>query len=534
MPQEIRRSDYRPPAWLVDDVALTFELDVDDTRVHSRLSVRRNPDPAAAADAPLVLDGQQLQLDAVRVDGRELGGNEYSVDADRLTIFDVPDGAQVECSTRTNPGANTALEGLYTSGGMFCTQCEAEGFRRITYFPDRPDVMSRYTTTIVADDRRYPVMLSNGNRVAERRREDGRLEVTWEDPYRKPSYLFALVAGDLEHIADSFTTASGRDVRLEIYSEAHNIDKCAFAMDALKRAMRWDEQAFGREYDLDIFMIVAVDHFNMGAMENKGLNIFNTSCVLAAPETTTDAGYQRVEGVVAHEYFHNWSGNRVTCRDWFQLSLKEGFTVYRDAMFSSDAGSRTVKRIEDVNFLRSVQFAEDAGPMAHPIRPDSYIEINNFYTTTVYEKGAEVVGMIATLLGPERFRRGCDLYFERHDGQAVTTDDFVVAMEDANDISLDQFRLWYSQAGTPRVTVSTHYDADAGRLHLAFEQSCPPTPGQPEKQPMHIPFAFGLLDGAPAPAAPRTRRCRCQPTAVCFAAAGVLGTDPARRRPRRR
>ncbi len=489
--QPVLRDNYRPPPWLVDDVELTFELDPHATRVQSRLHVRRNPD--VAGSAPLRLDGQSLMLERASVDGRELTGNEYRLEDGQLTLFDVNDRAVVEIVTRIDPAANSALEGLYVSGEMYCTQCEAEGFRRITYFPDRPDVMARYRTTIVADAERYPVMLSNGDEVARRAIGDGRIAVTWEDPFPKPSYLFALVAGDLECIEDQFVTASGRAVRLRIYTEAHNLDKCAFAMDALKRAMRWDEDKFGREYDLDTFMIVAVDHFNMGAMENKGLNIFNASCVLAAPDTTTDAGYRRIEGVVAHEYFHNWSGNRVTCRDWFQLSLKEGFTVLRDAMFSADQGSPTLKRIEDVEFLRTVQFAEDAGALAHPVRPDAYLEISNFYTATVYEKGAEVVRMMATMLGPDRFRAGCDLYFERHDGQAVTVEDFVKALEDASGVSLDQFRLWYSQAGTPRVTVHRSHDPATGTLNLTFEQSCPPTPEQPDKAPLHIPLAFALI-----------------------------------------
>ena len=497
--REIRREEYRPPAYLVDRTDLTVELDPTATRVRSRLEMRRNP---AGDGGRLVLDGEGLELEALAVNGRVLAGNEYSIEGDQLTIFDAPAEALVETTVVINPEANTALSGLYISNSMFCTQCEAEGFRRITWYPDRPDVMSSFRTTIVGDASRWPVMLSNGNEIDRSLLDDGRTSVTWEDPHRKPAYLFALVAGDLSHIEDEFVTASGRHVRLQIYSEDHNIDQCHFAMDALKRSMRWDEETYGREYDLDIFMIVAVDHFNFGAMENKGLNVFNTSCVLAAPETTTDQGYQRVEAVVAHEYFHNWSGNRVTCRDWFQLSLKEGFTVYRDASFSGDMGSHTVKRIEDVGFLRTVQFPEDASPMAHPIRPDSYQEINNFYTATVYEKGAEVVGMLATLLGRDGFRKGADLYFERHDGQAVTTDDFVAAMEAANDVDLGQFRRWYAQAGTPRVAVESSFDAATGELRLDFEQSCPPTPGQDNKAPMHIPVAWGLIDPDGRPVIP--------------------------------
>jgi aminopeptidase N len=376
---------------------------------------------------------------------------------------------------------------------MFCTQCEAEGFRKITYYLDRPDVMSTFTTTVSAEQHKYPVLLSNGNPIASGPEEGGRHWATWEDPFMKPAYLFALVAGDLWAIEDTFDTMSKREVALRIYVEPENIDKCQHAMDSLKKSMRWDEEVYGREYDLDIFMIVAVNDFNMGAMENKGLNIFNSSCVLAKADTATDAAHQRVEGVVAHEYFHNWSGNRVTCRDWFQLSLKEGFTVYRDAEFSADMNSRTVKRIEDVAYLRTHQFAEDAGPMAHAVRPDSFIEISNFYTLTVYEKGSEVVRMLHTLLGGEGFRKGSDLYFERHDGQAVTCDDFIKAMEDANGADFTQFKRWYSQAGTPRLQVSEAYDAAAKTYTLTFRQSCPPTPGQTEKLPFVIPVELGLL-----------------------------------------
>jgi len=393
--------------------------------------------------------------------------------------------------TRIHPETNTALEGLYKSSGMYCTQCEAEGFRKITYYTDRPDVLSTFTTTIIADER-YPILLSNGNLTGEAVLPDGRRRVTWSDPFPKPSYLFALVVGDLALLTDEFVTASGRRIALRIYSEPHNIGQCDYAMDALKRSMRWDEEVYGREYDLDTFMIVAVDDFNMGAMENKGLNIFNTSCVLATPDTATDQSYQRVEAVVAHEYFHNWSGNRVTCRDWFQLSLKEGFTVFRDAQFSADMNSPTVKRIEDVNQLRSVQFAEDAGPLAHPIRPASYIEISNFYTPTVYEKGAEVVRMVHTIVGPDAFRRGSDLYFERHDGQAVTTEDFLNAMRDASACDLDQFQRWYDQAGTPVLAVDANF-LD-GELVLNIAQYCPATPGEPDKKPFHVPIALGLLN----------------------------------------
>ncbi len=489
-PKAIRLSEYRPPDHTITDTRLEFDLGDGVTQVTSRLSVKRT-----GAASTLRLDGQELELVSVAVDGRPLSSNEYQTDDDSLTLFDLPESCELTIVTRIHPEQNAALEGLYKSGGrsggMYCTQCEAEGFRKITYYLDRPDVLAKFTTTVVADPA-YPVLLSNGNLIDEHQRPDGRRSVTWQDPFPKPSYLFALVAGDLSLLRDEFVTASGRRVELRIYSEPHNISQCDYAMGALKRAMRWDEEVYGREYDLDIFMIVAVEDFNMGAMENKGLNIFNTSCVLASPDTATDLAYQHVEAVVAHEYFHNWSGNRVTCRDWFQLSLKEGFTVFRDAEFSSDMNSRTVKRIEDVNQLRTVQFAEDAGPLAHPIRPDTYIEISNFYTTTVYEKGAEVVGMIHTLLGPERFRRGTDLYFQRHDGAAVTTEDFVRAMEEANGFDLVQFRNWYSQAGTPVVSVTTRFAN--GTLDISIAQRCPPTPGQPNKAPFHIPVAIGLLD----------------------------------------
>ncbi|MEQ8515042.1 MAG: aminopeptidase N, partial [Chromatocurvus sp.] len=394
------------------------------------------------------------------------------------------------------PQDNTALEGLYKSRAMFCTQCEAEGFRKITYFLDRPDVMSVFSVTIDADADRYPVLLSNGNRTAQSGLVDGRHRVVWEDPFPKPAYLFALVAGDLAHTEDTFTTVGGRNVLLRIYVEEKDLGKCGHAMQSLKHAMRWDEDVYGRAYDLDIFNIVAVDDFNMGAMENKSLNIFNTSCILASPATTTDTGFERVESIVAHEYFHNWSGNRVTCRDWFQLSLKEGFTVFRDEEFSADRGARDLKRIEDASLMRTAQFAEDAGPMAHPVRPDSFIEISNFYTLTVYEKGAAVVRMIHTLLGPERFRAGSDLYFERHDGQAVTCDDFVNAMEDSAGVDLTQFRRWYSQAGTPELVIRGDYDADARTFAMHVTQSCPATPGQSEKQPLVIPLAMGLLGDA--------------------------------------
>ena len=490
-PQAVLREAYEPPAYLLDHTDLIFELAEGVTEVTAALALRRAPGQEAA---PLVLQGQDLELLGLALDGVPLSGNEYRIEGDTLVVPAMPEEGTLTIKTRIFPEKNTALEGLYRSGGMYCTQCEAEGFRRITYSLDRPDVLSRYRTTIRGDGAVLPIMLSNGNEVSRQTLADGRQEVVWEDPFPKPSYLFALVAGDLQWIEDRFVTVSGREVTLRIYTEPHNIAQVDYAMDALKRSMRWDEETYGREYDLDIFMIVAVDDFNMGAMENKGLNIFNTSCVLATPEFTTDLGFQRVEAVVAHEYFHNWSGNRVTCRDWFQLSLKEGFTVLRDAQFSADQNSPTVKRIEDARFLRTAQFAEDASPMAHPVRPDSYLEISNFYTLTVYEKGAEVVRMMRTLLGAEAFRRGTDLYFDRHDGQAATCEDFVLSLEAASGADLAQFRRWYSQAGTPVVSVQSAY-AD-GTLTLTFEQQVPPTPGQPSKAPMHIPFVLGLLDEA--------------------------------------
>ncbi|WP_439858956.1 aminopeptidase N [Pseudomonas sp. MBLB4136] len=493
-PKMIYLKDYQAPDYLIDETHLTFELFEDHTLVHAQLMMRRNP-AAGTGLPPLVLDGQQLDLLSLALDGEELGAADYQLSDSHLRLQPKAERFVIDSSVRIHPESNTALEGLYKSGSMFCTQCEAEGFRKITYYLDRPDVMSKFTTTLSAEQHRYPVLLSNGNPVASGPEEGGRHWATWEDPFMKPAYLFALVAGDLWCVEDSFTTMSQREVALRIYVEPENIDKCQHAMDSLKKSMRWDEEVYGREYDLDIFMIVAVNDFNMGAMENKGLNIFNSSCVLAKAETATDAAHQRVEAVVAHEYFHNWSGNRVTCRDWFQLSLKEGFTVFRDAEFSADMNSRTVKRIEDVAYLRTHQFAEDAGPMAHPVRPDAFIEISNFYTLTVYEKGSEVVRMIHTLLGAEGFRKGSDLYFERHDGQAVTCDDFIKAMEDANGVDLTQFKRWYSQGGTPRLVVGEHYDAQARTYSLRFQQSCPATPGQQDKQPFVIPVALGLLDG---------------------------------------
>ncbi|MCS3470488.1 aminopeptidase N [Pseudomonas sp. JUb42] len=494
-PKMIYLKDYQAPEYLIDETHLTFELFDDHSLVHTQLIMRRNPARGGGLP-PLVLDGQQLELLCVRLDDVELTSADYQLTPDHLTLQPKTVRFVIDSTVRIHPETNTALEGLYKSSGMFCTQCEAEGFRKITYYLDRPDVMSKFTTTVSADKHNFPVLLSNGNPIASGPGDEGRHWATWQDPFMKPAYLFALVAGDLWCVEDTFTTMSQRNVTLRIYVEPENIDKCQHAMDSLKKSMRWDEETYGREYDLDIFMIVAVNDFNMGAMENKGLNIFNSSAVLARAETATDAAHQRVEAIVAHEYFHNWSGNRVTCRDWFQLSLKEGFTVYRDAGFSADMNSATVKRIQDVAYLRTHQFAEDAGPMAHAVRPDSFIEISNFYTLTVYEKGSEVVGMIRTLLGAEGFRKGSDLYFERHDGQAVTCDDFIKAMEDANGVDLTQFKRWYSQAGTPRLTVSESYDAAAKTYSLTFRQGYPTTPGQPaeSKKPFVVPVELGLLD----------------------------------------
>ncbi len=491
-PRTIRLEDYRPPAFLIERVELRFELGEPDTLVEATLTLQRGA--GASPDMPLELDGDGLSLVAISIDGAALAAADFEATPDRLRIKRVPAEFELRITTRLRPQDNTELSGLYQSSGNYCTQCEAEGFRRITYFLDRPDVMARYTTVIVAEHDRYPVLLSNGNLAGTGTLEDGRHWARWEDPFPKPSYLFALVAGRLDYIEDHHVTMSGRRVQLFVYVQPHNIDMCGHAMNALKNAMRWDEQVYGREYDLDRYMIVAVDDFNMGAMENKGLNIFNSKYVLARPDTATDFDYEHIEGVIGHEYFHNWSGNRVTCRDWFQLSLKEGFTVFRDQEFSADMGSRAVKRIQDVNLLRTHQFREDAGPMAHPVRPDAYVEINNFYTATVYNKGAEVVRMLHTLLGASGFRRGTDLYFERHDGEAVTTDDFVRAMEDANEINLQQFRRWYSQGGTPVLSIKRYYDADAKSYTLTITQRCPATPGQVEKLPFHIPFAVALLD----------------------------------------
>lgn len=495
-PKTIYRKDYQPPAFQVERVALTFKIYPGYTLVASSLEMLRS----STGDEPLVLDGEGLTLERLAVNGVELSTDDYTYDGSQLTLLRVPQQFTLESEVRIEPEQNSSLEGLYRSRTMYCTQCEAEGFRKITFYPDRPDVLATFTVTVEADQASCPILLSNGNLMSTETLENGRHRAVWHDPWPKPSYLFALVAGDLACIQDQYTTGSGRTVDLRIYVEAKDVEYCGHAMESLKRSMRWDEQVYGLEYDLDLFNIVAVDDFNMGAMENKSLNIFNTSCVLADPNITTDAGYQRIEAIVAHEYFHNFSGNRVTCRDWFQLSLKEGFTVFRDAEFSADMNSRGVKRVEDVAFLRTHQFAEDAGPMAHPVRPDSFIEISNFYTLTVYEKGAEVVRMLHTLLGHNTFIRGAQLYFQRHDGQAVTCDDFVSAMEEASGRDLQQFRRWYEQAGTPRVSVRQEYDEAQQRFSLIFSQHNPDTPGQTDKAPLHIPIAVGLVvDGSPVP-----------------------------------
>ena len=493
LPQTIYLKDYKVSPFVLEKTDLVFDLGDEQTRVTATLSVKRNP-LSDETTADLVLNGSEgLDLQSVQIDGRALGQGDYRRDSESLTIFGVPSSAEITTQVLIQPQLNTTMMGLYRSRTMYCTQCEAEGFRDITYYLDRPDVMSEFTTQVIAEKAKYPILLSNGNPIARGDLDGGRHFVTWHDPFKKPAYLFALVAGTLSVVEDSFTTLSGREVLLQIFVEEKDLDKCDHAMVSLKHSMRWDEEVYGREYDLDIFMIVAVDDFNMGAMENKGLNIFNTSAVLANPKTTTDAAFQRVEAIVAHEYFHNWSGNRVTCRDWFQLSLKEGFTVYRDAQFSADMNSATVKRIESASYLRTHQFAEDGGPMSHPVQPDSYMEINNFYTLTVYEKGAEVVGMIRTLLGAETFRAGSDLYFSRHDGQAVTIEEFVKAMEDASGRDLKQFRRWYKQSGTPHLKVSSIYDAEDNTFTLNFAQSCPATPGQAQKQAFVIPVKLGLV-----------------------------------------
>jgi len=492
-PRSIKLRDYTPPPYLIDTVDLEFDLREEGTRVIGRLGVRRNPN---AGDDVLRLNGEGLQPVWVRLDGNELPADRYRIDEESLTLFDPPESFVLESEVIIAPESNTALEGLYRSAGIFCTQCEPEGFRKISWFIDRPDVMACFTVRIEADKTRYPVLLSNGNPLESGDLPAGRHYAVWSDPFPKPSYLFALVAGDLRFVEDSHSTPSGHKVCLRVYVEPENLDRCDHAMRSLIKAMRWDEETYGREYDLDVYNIVAVNDFNMGAMENKGLNIFNSKFVLARPDTATDQDFLGIEGVIAHEYFHNWTGNRITCRDWFQLSLKEGFTVFRDQEFSADMGARGIKRIEDVRLLRAHQFAEDGGPMAHPIRPASYIEINNFYTVTVYEKGAEVVRMQANLLGPENFRRATDLYFDRHDGQAVTTEDFVRCMADASGLDLSQMQQWYDYAGTPLLQVQSEYDAEKGRYSLRFRQSVPDTPGQTDKPPFLIPVVVGLVGKA--------------------------------------
>src|SRR6516165_10328078 len=491
-PRPVRLEDYRPPDWLIGTVELDVALHPTATTVRAKFTVRPN---GSGAPAPLVLDGDDLTLRSVRLDGKPLPAESFVATPDRLTIAQAPQRPfELEIETVLDPSNNTKLMGLYRAGTTYCTQCEAEGFRRITYFLDRPDVMAVYTTRIEAEKSEAPILLSNGNLAA-----GGDIAGTsrhfavWHDPFPKPSYLFALVGGNLAGVGESFTTMSGRKVRLALYVEPGKQDRCHYAMDSLKRAMRWDEVAFGREYDLDIFMIVAVSAFNMGAMENKGLNVFNDKYVLASPSTATDDDFARIEAIIAHEYFHNWTGDRITCRDWFQLCLKEGLTVFRDQEFSADQRSRAVERISDVRSLRAHQFVEDAGPLAHPVRPELYHEINNFYTTTVYDKGGEVVRMIKALLGPDLFRKGMDLYFARHDGEAATVEQFVKCFADASGRDFSQFMRWYTQAGTPEVVVAPHYDARAKTFRLDVTQTVPSTPGQPDKKPMVIPLALGLV-----------------------------------------
>jgi aminopeptidase N len=491
-PSAIYLKDYRKPDYLIDTVDLEFDLQEGRTQVRSAMQVRRRK--GVSESSPLVLDGQELELVSVSVNKSPRQITDLLLTDETLTLTSLADQFVLETVCIIKPELNTQLEGLYKSGSMYCTQCEAEGFRRITYFPDRPDIMARFSTRIVADKTDYPVLLSNGNLVDSGDSSGNRHWAYWQDPFPKPCYLFALVAGPLTVLEDSYRTASGRDVALKLYTEPHNSSKTGHAMRSLKQAMQWDEEVFGLEYDLDCYMIVAVDDFNMGAMENKGLNVFNTACVLARPDTATDADYDRIQSIVGHEYFHNWTGNRVTCRDWFQLSLKEGLTVFRDQEFSADLNSRAVKRIEEVRVLRGHQFPEDDGPTAHPVRPDNYIEISNFYTSTIYRKGAEVIRMMHTLIGADAFRRGMDLYFQRHDGEAVTTDDFVRAMADASNKDLSQFSLWYSQAGTPELTIKTEFDKDNRELLLTIHQHTPDTPGQSDKQPLHMPFSIACLD----------------------------------------
>lgn len=486
-------ADYREPDYLIRQTELTIELGDACTTVKSKLAISTNYDRDTGV-RPLKLDGQELTLKKICVNGEELAADLYQVDEKYLTIPAPSTEMILEIENIIHPDQNTALEGLYKSGDKLCTQCEAEGFRRITWFADRPDVLSRFEVTLIGDPEQYPVMLANGNRIGSGLLDDGRHWVKWQDPFPKPGYLFAMVAGKLSLVEDFYTTGSGRMIALQFFVEPHNLERCGHALESLKKAMAWDEETYGLEYDLDQYMVVAVDDFNMGAMENKGLNVFNSKYVLASPATATDTDYENIEAVIGHEYFHNWTGNRVTCRDWFQLSLKEGLTVFRDQEFSADMTSRPVKRISDVATLRSHQFPEDNGPMAHPVRTDSYIEINNFYTITVYEKGGELVRMIQTLIGREAFRRGLQLYLKRHDGEAATVEDFVAAMGEAGGRDLAQFMNWYSQAGTPLLKVDGIYDSVQKTFTLTFRQSCPGTPGQIDKEPFHIPVSIGLLD----------------------------------------
>ncbi|OGT53272.1 MAG: aminopeptidase N [Gammaproteobacteria bacterium RIFCSPHIGHO2_12_FULL_42_13] len=493
MPATTYLNEYTAPDYTVNKIDLHFELKEPFTIVKSHMDIARRIDTNAATQH-LFLSGEDLNLDSITLDQQLLDKSQYTLTTQGLLIHQVPDHFELTIQTRINPQENTQLSGLYRSRDFYCTQCEAEGFRRITYFLDRPDVLTRFTTTIVADKTRYPILLSNGNLIGSGELENGKHWVKWEDPFKKPSYLFALVAGDFDVVEDFFITQSGRRITLGVYVEKGYLDQTQHAMQSIKKAMRWDEENYGREYDLDIYMIVAIDDFNMGAMENKGLNIFNTKYILAKGETATDEDFVHIESVIAHEYFHNWSGNRVTCRDWFQLSLKEGLTIFRDQSFTHDSITGDVARIHEVNSLRLTQFPEDAGPLAHPVRPESYIEINNFYTTTIYNKGAEVIRMIQTILGKNAFRKAMDLYFSRHDGQAVTIEDFVKAMEDASGVDLLQFRLWYSQAGTPTLEIDGLYNQEKQTYTLTIKQSCPDTPGQTHKKPLHIPIKVGLLD----------------------------------------
>jgi aminopeptidase N len=488
----IRLADYRPPAYLVEKLELDFQLDRETTVVASR--ARYRADRKAPAGTPLRLDGRRLELDTILLDGQPLPADRFERDDEGLTLHDPPATFELTVTTRIHPAANTSLEGLYASGGKLCTQCEAHGFSRITYFPDRPDILTRITTRITACRKTYPLLLSNGNLVDRGELGSGRHYAVWEDPFKKPVYLFALVAGDLATVEDEFVTASGRRVRIHFHVEEPFINQCGHAVNALKKAMAWDEREYGREYDLDLYQVVAVGDFNFGAMENKGLNIFNSRYVLAEAETATDSDFEAIESVIAHEYLHNWTGNRITCRDWFQLSLKEGLTVFRDQQYGAWAYPGGGRRIREVRRLRSFQFPEDRGPLAHPVQPKEYVEINNFYTTTIYEKGAEVIRMLHTLLGREKFRRGMDIYFARHDGQAVTIEDLLAAMSEASSIDLEQFHRWYDQAGTPQLKVTRQWEPETGTFRLTVGQQTPLTPGQPEKRPLHIPLATALLD----------------------------------------